>query len=71
MAARNARWRPTTLRGLNMLADFLRHGNWTGLDNGLSDEENRRLADSHRPSEIAALVSLGLGRKFGATQAAH
>ncbi len=60
-----------TLRGLNMLADFLRHGNWTGLDNGLSDEENRRLAASHRPSEIATLISLGLGRKFGATQAAY
>jgi SLOG cluster2 len=35
---------------------------WAGLKNGLSDEENRRLAASHRPSDIAALVSLGLGR---------
>jgi hypothetical protein len=32
------------------------------LKNGLSDEENRRLAASHRSSDIAALVSLGLGR---------
>jgi hypothetical protein len=35
---------------------------WTGPNNGLSDDENRRLAASHRPSDIAALVSLGLGR---------
>jgi hypothetical protein len=34
----------------------------TGLNNGLTDEENRHLAATHRPSEIAALVSLGLGR---------
>jgi hypothetical protein len=39
---------------------------WTGLNNGLSDDENRRLAASHRPSDIAALVSLGLGRLRGA-----
>jgi hypothetical protein len=35
---------------------------FTGLANGLTDEENRWLATSHRPGEIAALVSLGLGR---------
>ncbi len=35
---------------------------WPGLQNGLSDDENRRLAVSHRPSDIATLVSLGLGR---------
>ncbi len=60
-----------TLRGLNMLADFPTRRDWTGLDNGLSAEENRRLAASHRPSEIATLVSLGLGRKFGATPVSH
>ncbi len=60
-----------TLKGLNMLTDFPKRKDWTGLDNGLNDEENRRLAASHRPSEIAALISLGLGRKFGAAQAAH
>ncbi len=36
-----------------------------GLDNGLSEVENAQLAATHRPSEIAALVSLGLGRRFG------
>jgi hypothetical protein len=35
---------------------------WDGLDNGLSKEENRRLAATHRPSEVATLVGLGLGR---------
>jgi hypothetical protein len=35
---------------------------WAGLQNGLSDGENQRLAVSHRPSDIATLVSLGLGR---------
>jgi hypothetical protein len=34
------------------------------LANGLSSDEARRLAATHRPSEIAALVSLGLGRRF-------
>lgn len=34
------------------------------LQNGLSREENERLAVSYRPSEIATLVSLGLGRRF-------
>jgi hypothetical protein len=34
------------------------------LDNGLSKKENQRLAACHRPSEIAALVSLGLGKRF-------
>nr|VFK57919.1 MAG: hypothetical protein BECKTUN1418D_GA0071000_107116 [Candidatus Kentron sp. TUN] len=33
-------------------------------DNGLDDRENRQLASTHRPSEIAALISLGLGRIF-------
>jgi hypothetical protein len=35
---------------------------WSGLGNGLSDAENRRLAAAHRPSDIAALVGMGLGR---------
>lgn len=39
---------------------------WKGLENGLTADENRLLAVSHRPSEIAALVSLGLGRKLQA-----
>jgi hypothetical protein len=37
-------------------------GSWLPPDAGLDDDENRRLAATHRPSDIAALVSLGLGR---------
>lgn len=33
-------------------------------ENGLSSEENAQLAASHRPSEIAALIVLGLSRRF-------
>lgn len=40
-------------------------GGWRLLNNGLDDEENRRLAATHRPSEIAALVATGLGRIAG------
>lgn len=39
-------------------------------DNGLSDGENAVLAATYRPSEIAALVSLGLGRRFARKQMA-
>jgi len=37
-----------------------------GLANGLTAEENRTLMATHRPGQIAALVSLGLGRRFAA-----
>lgn len=45
------------------LAELAKAQSRRGLDNGLSVEENRKLAVTHRPSEIAALVSLGLGRR--------
>ena len=51
-------------KGLGMLTDIKEDANWVGLQNWLSDEENRKLAATHRPSEIAALISLGLGRRF-------
>lgn len=35
---------------------------WDGYENGLSDEENKLLAASYRPSEIAALIGKGLGQ---------
>jgi hypothetical protein len=35
---------------------------WSVLGNGLDEEENGRLAATHRPNEIATLVSVGLGR---------
>lgn len=39
---------------------------WSVTQNGLSLEDNLRLATSHRPSEIATLVAIGLSRRFGA-----
>ena len=53
------------VQGRNELEAFRRGATWAGLRNGLSDEENRRLAASHRSSDIAALVGMGLGRVFG------
>jgi hypothetical protein len=55
---------PRLAEGLGRLAALPRGPDWQGLNNGLTDEENRCLAATHRPSEIAALVSLGLGRRF-------
>lgn len=50
--------------GLHQLSSLAAASDWKGLDNGLNVEENKRLAATHRPTEIAALVSLGLGRRF-------
>lgn len=50
--------------GREQLESASRSHNWRGLQNGLNPEENLRLAATHRPSDIAALVSLGLGRIF-------
>jgi hypothetical protein len=49
--------------GLEKLSILVKDQGWP--KNGLSDDENAQLAATHRPSEIAALVSLGLGRRFG------
>lgn len=57
--------------GLDLLAELWRKRGSANLDNGLTDAENRTLAVSHRPSEIAALVSLGLGRRFAAKGRPH
>jgi hypothetical protein len=41
---------------------------WAALhNNGLTIDENRQLAATYRPSEIAALVSRGIGRLAGGT----
>jgi len=50
--------------GMAKLAQVAATTKLQSLQNGLSAAENRLLAASHRPSEIASLVSLGLGRKF-------
>jgi hypothetical protein len=60
-------------RAVPVLADLAGRaaagGGWRLLNNGLDDAENRRLAATHRPSEIAALVATGLGRVAGASAA--
>jgi SLOG-like protein len=48
--------------GLDKLSMLAKNKGWP--NNGLSDAENAQLAATYRPSEIAALVSLGLGRRF-------
>lgn len=53
------------VQGMSELLSFRTSTAWSGLRNGLTDEENRQLAASHRPSDIAALLGMGLGRVFG------
>jgi hypothetical protein len=50
--------------GLAQLSKLAKSTERKELPNGLTRDENRRLAATHRPSEIAALVSLGLGRLY-------
>ena len=57
--------------GLAQLSELIEDTDPRQLSNGLTAEENRRLAATHRPSEIAALVSLGLGRRFALTAGQH
>ncbi|MEU7059163.1 hypothetical protein [Streptomyces sp. NPDC046197] len=53
---------PRLAEGLDRLRVRVRELGGSALTNGLSPEENRRLAVSVDPSEIAALVTLGLAR---------
>lgn len=61
---------PVAPRAVPVLEELTRQAagasGWRMLNNGLNDDENRRLAATHRPSEIAALVATGLGRVAGA-----
>lgn len=52
------------IAGLKQLTEIANKTGWKSTNNGLSEAENSLLAASYRPSEIAALVSLGLGRRF-------
>lgn len=54
-------------KGLERVTDQARAARRRSLDNGLSGEENQRLSACHRPSEVAALISVGLGRRFRET----
>jgi hypothetical protein len=56
---------PRLRAGFDRLAALAAGRGWATLDNGLTDEENRQLAATHRPSEIAVLVSRGIGKRGG------
>ncbi|MEY4908896.1 MAG: hypothetical protein RL260_2614, partial [Pseudomonadota bacterium] len=51
-----------TTAALQVFHAALQDRGWFALNNGLTDAQNRQLATTHRPSEIAALVSYGLGQ---------
>jgi len=53
---------PARYDALAALEQAAHAAGWRLDVNGLRDEENLRLAASHRPSEVASLVALGLGR---------
>nr|VFJ87078.1 MAG: hypothetical protein BECKH772A_GA0070896_1000222 [Candidatus Kentron sp. H]VFJ88725.1 MAG: hypothetical protein BECKH772B_GA0070898_1000218 [Candidatus Kentron sp. H]VFJ94996.1 MAG: hypothetical protein BECKH772C_GA0070978_1000169 [Candidatus Kentron sp. H] len=59
---------PRWTDGLSRLERILEERGGKLPDNGLDDSENRQLAATHRPSEIAALIGLGLGRRFEGRQ---
>lgn len=51
--------RPEWLSNLESIATRVA---WGSDSNGLTHEENQRLAATHRPSDVATLVAVGLGR---------
>jgi SLOG cluster2 len=53
---------PRWEEGMHLLRTIAAPPDWRLPENGLDDDENRRLAATHRPGEIAALVGLGVGR---------
>jgi hypothetical protein len=55
---------PRFLAGRARLVALAQQSSWIGLNNGLTDDQNKRLTASHRPSDIAALISFGLGRRM-------
>ena len=50
------------LKGLEQIEEYVVTSKWDGFENGLDEDENRLLAASYRPSEIAGLVGKGMGR---------
>ena len=51
--------------GLKLLEQAAGKSGWKLNSNGFTDEENTLLAATYRPSEIATLVGVGLGRIAG------
>ena len=53
---------PGLTSGLESLRSLVDGRSWAALHNGLSPRQNGILAATHRPSDIAALVALGMSR---------
>ena len=53
---------PEVAEALEELVELVDESAWSLGDNGLSLEENRQLAASHRPGEVASLIGSGLHR---------
>jgi len=51
-----------TQAGLDAIRDAASASDWQLVSNGLSEADNAILAATYRPSEIAALIGIGLGR---------
>jgi hypothetical protein len=56
---------PLVASSLRLLSDTALDQGWTPHHDGLTAEENRILASSHRPGEIASLVVLGIASAVG------
>lgn len=54
---------PEAQHALDEIRDLIGTRGWSALNNGLSVDQNRHLAVTHRPAEIAMLVAQGLGRR--------
>jgi hypothetical protein len=67
LAGLEQRWPPAEVDpDFAPLSELTERCGWQLAANGLTEEENRRLATTHRPSEVASLVAIGLGRAFDA-----
>ena len=58
------RWPPGE-RDTDLLRETIANADWELQWNGLDAAQNQRLATTHRPSEVASLVALGLRRIRG------
>jgi hypothetical protein len=61
------RWPPADHdTDLGPLHEAVKSSGWALTGNGLTKDENRRLATTHRPSEVASLVAIGLNHTLDA-----
>ena len=67
VAALNDRWPPAEVEtDLGPIEEAIRSAGWELTNNGLTAEQNRLLATTHRPSEVASLVAIGLREALSA-----